>query len=97
LFIEACRSFGLAARFVSGYELQAARGEKADMHAWTEIYLPGGGWRGYDPSRGLATAERHIAVASGLTPKLAAPVTGAFRGNGVASRMEFDIAVHQNE
>jgi transglutaminase-like putative cysteine protease len=95
LFLEACRSLGLAVRFVSGYELQAARGVQAEMHAWTEVYLPGGGWRGYDPSRGLATAERHIAVASGLTPKLAAPITGSFRGNAVASRMDFDIVVEE--
>jgi transglutaminase-like putative cysteine protease len=95
VFIEACRSVGLAARFVSGYELTAARGERADMHAWAEIYLPGGGWRGYDPSRGLAAAERYIAVASGLTPRLAAPVSGSFRGTGVHARLEFEIVVDE--
>jgi transglutaminase-like putative cysteine protease len=92
VFIEACRSMGIAARFVSGYELVAAR-EKTYMHAWAEVYLPGGGWRGYDPSRGLAAAERHLAVAAGLTPAMAAPVTGSFRGTGAMSRMEFNIQV----
>jgi transglutaminase-like putative cysteine protease len=95
VFIEACRAMGLAARFVSGYELIAARREKAYMHAWAEVYLPGGGWRGYDPARGLAAAENHIALASGLTPQLAAPIAGSYRGDGVRSEMEYEIHVSE--
>ena len=95
-FIEACRCLGLAARFVSGYELTASKGNKAYMHAWAEVFLPGGGWRGYDPSRGHAAGETHIAVASGLTPPLAAPVSGTFRGSGVEAKMDFDIQVTEH-
>jgi transglutaminase-like putative cysteine protease len=95
VFIEACRSLGLAARFVSGYELTPGNGSNSHMHAWAEVYLPGGGWRGYDPSRGLATAERHIAVAAGLTPRLAAPISGSYRGTSVESRMECDLRVEE--
>jgi transglutaminase-like putative cysteine protease len=90
LFAEACRHMRLAARFVSGYEIAAAGGERADMHAWAEVYLPGGGWRGYDPSRGLAVADSHVAVATSLSPELAAPVTGSHAGIG-GSRLETAI------
>ena len=93
VFIEGCRAMGLAARFVSGYELISTREERTDMHAWAEVYLPGGGWRGFDPSRGLAAGETHIAVAVGLTPRQAAPILGAFRGPAIESSLEFDIAV----
>ena len=82
LFAEACRTMRLAARFVSGYDTAAADGDRADMHAWAEVYLPGGGWRGYDPSRALAVGDSYVAVAASLTPELAAPVTGSHGGNG---------------
>lgn len=95
VFIEGCRALGLAARFVSGYELMSAGEERTDMHAWAEVYLPGGGWRGYDPSRGLAAAETHIAVAAGLTPRRAAPVSGAYRGSAPLASVKFDIDVEQ--
>lgn len=97
LFVEACRTMGLAARFVSGYELGGARQEREFMHAWAEVYIPGGGWRGYDPSRGLATAEHHVAVAAGRDPEAATPISGSFRGTGVESRMEFQIEVEVEE
>jgi len=91
LFMAACRAQGIASRFVSGYQ----EGEPAQtdhrLHAWAEVYLPGGGWRGYDPSRGLAVADRHVPVAAGLSPRDATPVTGAFRGTGVSSRLITDI------
>jgi transglutaminase-like putative cysteine protease len=90
LFAEACRHMRLAARFVSGYETAAAEGDRADMHAWAEVYLPGGGWRGYDPSRGLAVADAHVAVAASISPELAAPVTGSHSGNG-GSQLETAI------
>lgn len=89
LFCDAARSAGLAARFVSGYECGAPR-DNVQMHAWAEVYLEGGGWRGYDPSAGLAVATRYIAVAAAGDPQLAAPVTGSFRGTA-DSRMNFGI------
>ena len=58
LFCDACRVMGIAARFVSGYECASADRQDSYMHAWAEVYLPGIGWRGYDPSRGLAVSNR---------------------------------------
>ncbi len=93
LFIETCRSVGIAARFVSGYHtVQPWQGAR-QLHAWAEIFLPGAGWRGYDPSQGLAVADQHIAIAAGATPQLAAPVTGSFRGNGVQSSFTAEIEI----
>ena len=91
LFCSACRSVGLAARFVSGYELEAARDPgRASMHAWAEVYLPGGGWRGFDPSQGLAVGLSHVAVAAARDPEMATPIAGSYRGSE-ASTMETSI------
>lgn len=93
LFIEACRTVGLAARFVSGYRVVEDEAADRQLHAWAEVYLPGGGWRGYDPSEGLAVADGHIALASGIIPADAAPVAGSFRRTGATVEMEFEIDV----
>jgi len=90
LYCAACRSAGIPARFVSGYE--ASEQERRDMHAWAEVYLRGGGWRGYDPSQGLAVTTSHIAVAAAPDPRLAAPASGTYRGSARA-RMEFRIQI----
>ena len=90
LFCAACRTVGIAARFVSGYERAAAEGPEGEMHAWAEVYLQGGGWRGYDPSRGLAVTQSHIPLAAAADPALASPVTGTFRGAAEAA-MQYEI------
>ena len=94
LFIEACRCLGIAARFVSGYHSEAPKEGPRFLHAWAEAYLPGAGWRGYDPSHALAVAEQHVAVAAAATPQLAAPLSGAVRGNDVTSSLEAEIEIH---
>jgi transglutaminase-like putative cysteine protease len=83
LLLDACRAMGLAGRFVSGY---AESDGKAlpELHAWAEVYLPGAGWRGFDPTLGLAVADRHVALAAAVTPGGAAPVAGTFRGSATA-------------
>jgi len=80
LFCDLCRAMGLAARFVSGYETASAGMADASMHAWSEVYLPGGGWVAYDPSRGLAVTSSHVAVAAGFHSGLAGPIDGTFNG-----------------
>lgn len=93
LFVDLCRSLGLAARFVSGYKYDPEARDSQDLHAWAEVYLPGAGWRGYDPSMGLAVADHHMALAAGPTPQDAAAVSGTFRGTDVLSRLEYDVEI----
>ena len=80
LMMECCRSVGLPARFVSGYHLAEPAPETYDLHAWTEIYLPGAGWRGFDPSAGGEISSRYIVLASSSKPDLSAAVQGSFTG-----------------
>ncbi len=92
LLCAVCRNAGLAARFVSGYEQASAAEHEPHMHAWTEVYVPGGGWRGYDPSRGIAVSTGHVAVAAAAEPRDAAPMSGTFRGSAQQS-MEIAISM----
>lgn len=93
LFMECCRLAGIASRFVSGYRETRADPDTRYMHAWAEVYLPGGGWRGYDPTQGLAVADRHVAVAASASPPLAAPLHGTYRGGTVAAPIEVEISI----
>ena len=81
LFIESCRYLGLAARFVSGY-LHKPEDETghAVTHAWAEVYQPGPGWKGFDPTSGVVTGNRHIPVAVARHPEAVPPVSGSFVG-----------------
>jgi len=92
LFLDAARAAGLPARFVSGY-LAAAAAEPS-LHAWAEVFLPGAGWRGFDPSQGLAVADRHVAVCAAADPGDAYVVDGTFLGSEVVSNLQADIDLH---
>jgi transglutaminase-like putative cysteine protease len=91
LFMDCCRVAGLAARFVSGYQEGDPDQRERHLHAWPEVYLPLAGWRGFDPTHGLAVSDRHVAVASSHHPVAAMPVTGTFRGTDATSRMSYKI------
>ncbi|TWU59160.1 Transglutaminase-like superfamily protein [Rubripirellula tenax] len=93
LFMDMCRSQGIASRFVSGYVHEPGRIGTSELHAWAEVYLPGGGWRGYDPSRGIAVSDQHIPVASGPEPPWAAATEGCYIGAASESTIEYEVKV----
>jgi transglutaminase-like putative cysteine protease len=93
VFMEACRAMGLASRFVSGYHVGDVEAEIYDLHAWVEVYLPGAGWRGYDPTVGEAVAQNHIPIAAGALPLQAAPLEGSFIGQGVDARLSYKVQI----
>jgi transglutaminase-like putative cysteine protease len=95
LFLEACRSLGLASRFVSGYlHSPATEAGGAATHAWTEVYLPGPGWKGFDSTSGEVAGSRHIPVAVARHPEAVPPVAGSFTGpSGAASALFVNVQV----
>ncbi len=96
VFIGACRHMGIAARFVSGYQMTDPNGEERHMHAWAEVFLPGGGWRGYDPTHGIAVDEHFVPVAASPNPLLATPVDGGFRPSSVQASMHVVLDVRSS-
>jgi transglutaminase-like putative cysteine protease len=101
LLVQVFRSFGLAARFVSGYLIQLASEnpedddaphpevDSADLHAWVEVFLPGAGWIGVDPTSGLFTGEGHIPLVCTPSPSQAAPIWGTVE----PAKVEFSFSL----
>jgi transglutaminase-like putative cysteine protease len=105
LFIEAARSLGFGARFITGYlydpALDGANGAmqgSGATHAWADIYLPGAGWVEYDPTNGLIAGDNLIRVAVTRDPSQAIPIAGTFDGTlGGFMGMTVDVTVHASQ
>jgi transglutaminase-like putative cysteine protease len=96
LFMECCRRLGIAARFVSGYAHNpATEAGGAATHAWAEVYLPGAGWKGFDPTYATVVGPDHIPVAVHAHPEAIPPVSGSFMGRAdVASTLTVNVQIN---
>lgn len=93
LMIETCAAMGILARFVSGY-LYGSNRHEHEMHAWVEVLLPGGGWRGFDPTEGCVVDKNYIALAASVEHLGLTPIRGTFRSSTlVESKLETNVII----
>jgi transglutaminase-like putative cysteine protease len=95
-FTESCRHLGLASRFVTGYNASYADVGDGSTHAWAEVYLPGAGWKGFDPTAGTIVGSAHIPVAVAHHPETVPPVAGSFLGPpNLQAKMHVTVRVRE--
>jgi len=82
LFMAIAQRMGFAARFVSGYIFSGSNGSQTQStHAWVEVFIPGAGWKGFDPTFGKIAGVEHITTSVARRPDLVPPISGSFYGN----------------
>lgn len=95
LMMEAVRYWGFGARFVTGY-IQMGEGQHGATHAWLEVYIPGIGWQGFDPTNDKRAGTEHVAVAVAREQEKASPLSGTWEGpNGSFERMDVSVQVFE--
>lgn len=98
LFMDVAKQLGFAARFVSGYSYTPYVAEDGgSTHAWVEVFLPGAGWKGFDPTRGEIVGGHYIPVAVARLPHSVPPIAGSFRGNACLLSLDVDVSVQALE
>lgn len=91
--MEAARHWGFGSRFVTGY-IQMGEGQHGATHAWTEIYLPGAGWRGFDPTNNKLVGDEHVSVGVARDHDKACPLSGSWKGPADAwDRLDVTVQV----
>jgi transglutaminase-like putative cysteine protease len=94
LFLAACRSLGIPARFVSGYQAHADTPDgRRHLHAWAAAFVPGASWRGYDPTHGLDVSDGHVALSAAPDQSATMPVEGGFYGEAVSSSLSYAVEI----
>ena len=96
LFLEAARSLGMPGRFCSGYQSTADTPDgRRYLHAWPEVFVPGAGWRGWDPTHGVAVGEGHVVLCAAPDQAETMPVVGGFyfAGTSITSTLDFDLRI----
>jgi transglutaminase-like putative cysteine protease len=92
--IKLLRHLGIAARFVSGYYFVESEDAIHELHGWVEVFLPGAGWVGFDPSNGIIAGSSHIPICSSAHYQNTMPITGSFRG-GADSTMVTSLSIEE--
>jgi transglutaminase-like putative cysteine protease len=96
LFLAACNALGLSGRFVSGYQAQADSPDgQRHLHAWAEVFLPGLGYRGWDPMHGVRIGDGHVALCAAPTQAATMPIEGGFYFDGpiVNSTLDYNLRI----
>ncbi|MGK0493970.1 MAG: transglutaminase-like putative cysteine protease [Maribacter sp.] len=93
--IQLLRHYGMAARFVRGYFYVDVERPTHELHGWTEVFLPGAGWIGYDPSNGMRTSNMHFPICASASYQNTMPVSGSERGDAssvLSTKLEIKLA-----
>lgn len=94
LFLACCRGLGIPGRFASGYQAQAESVDgKRHLHAWPEVWLPGAGWTGFDPTHGVRTRDGHVALSAAPTQEETMPVEGGYYGPPTGARLDYRVEI----